>query len=150
MNRLFRLVAALLAGAAIAVAFGVAPSGATRAGNSVTYHDSTGEDPASLDIQQIVVSNDDSGLVSFAINLGNAGSFGANSGVLILIDTNNNANDGAGPMAGGADLVLDVANGSVDLGRWNGSTFDYSGGSPSSLTYSYTGGVVTVKVNAHD
>jgi hypothetical protein len=150
MSTFLRLLAASLTAGAIALVVGIAPSGATRAGNTVTYQDSTGEDPASLDIQQIVVSNDDAGLLTFAIHLGNVASFAGTNTAMIFIDTTNNVNDGAGPNLGGAELALSVAGGSIDVGRWNGSTFDFSAGSPSSLTFSFASGVLTVKVNAND
>lgn len=62
MNTLLQLVAATLVAGSVALVLGTAPSGATSAGNSVTYQDSTGEGPAALDIQQIVVSNDDTAI----------------------------------------------------------------------------------------
>jgi len=150
MTRLLQLGLATLAAVAAALVAGVAPSGAASAGNSVTYQDSTGEDPASLDVQQIVVSNDDAGLVTFEIHLGNAAAFGGKNAVTIFIDTTSNANDGAGPAFMGAELLLVVSDNAVDLGRWDGSKFDFSGGSPSSLTYSFSAGVMTVRVNAND
>jgi hypothetical protein len=150
MNTFLRLLAASLAAGAITLVFGIAPSGAARAGNSVTYQDSSGEDPASLDIQQIVVSNDDAGLLTFAIHLGNVASLAGKNDAAIFIDATNNANDGAGPNFDGAELVLDISGGSIDVGRWNGSKFDFSGGSPSSLNFSFASGILTVKVNAND
>lgn len=150
MTRLLQLGLATLAAVAAALVAGVAPSGAVSAGNSVTYQDSTGEDPASFDVQQIVVSNDDAGLVTFEIHLGNAAAFGGKNAVTIFIDTTSNVNDGAGPDFMGAELVLVVSDNAVDVGRWNGSKFDFSGGSPSSLTYSFSVGVMTVRVNAND
>lgn len=150
MTRVLQLVTTMLAAAAAALVVGVAPSGAASAGNSVTYQDSTGENPASLDIQQIVVSNDDTGLLTFEIHLGNAAGFGGNNEVTVLIDTTNSASDGAGPTFMGAELLLDVSHSSVDVARWNGSKFDFSGGSPSSLTYAFANGVLTIHVNAND
>jgi hypothetical protein len=150
MTTLLRLVAATLAAGAVALVLGTAPSGAASAGNSVTYQDSAGEDPAALDIQQIVVSNDDTGMLTFEIHLGNAPSFSGKNDLAIFIDTDNNSTDGAGPNFDGAELLLDVSDGSVDLARWNGSKFEFSGGSPASLTYAFASGVMTVRANAND
>src|SRR5437660_7813841 len=92
-TQLRRLVTALLAASAIALVVGLAPIGATSTSNTVTYRDSTGEDPASLDISQIVVSNDDNGLLTFAISLGNAGSYGGKNDLIVFIDSDNNPTD---------------------------------------------------------
>ena len=63
-------VAALVV--ALPTAAGALPKGkstpVTAAANSVTYNDSTGEDPAAPDITTIVVTNDDAGTITFQIN----------------------------------------------------------------------------------
>ena len=46
----------------------VVPAGAA---NSVTFQDSTGEDPAGPDITTVVVSNDDKAALSFRVNIPN-------------------------------------------------------------------------------
>jgi hypothetical protein len=143
-----RLIAAMLAAACIALVVGIEPSGAARAGNSVTYQDSTGEDSASLDIQQIVVSNDDAGLLTFEIHLGNVSALTGKNDVAILIDSDNNPADG-GTDYSGADIGIDVSGGSADLIKWDGSHFAFSQ-SPSSLTYGFANGVLTVRVKASD
>jgi hypothetical protein len=148
IRRTAGLVAILALGGAAALAFGVAPGGAARASNSVTYQDSTGEDPGSLDIQQVVVSNDDNGLLTFAISMANAPALTGNNDVSVLIDSDNNPNTGA-TMLLGMDMLLDVSGGSIDVAKWNGSTFAFSG-SPSSLVYSFAPGLLTIKVNASD
>ena len=54
--------------AVLAAVIAVAPAGAA---NTVTYPDSTGENPAAPDITTIVVSNDDAGMITFKINIPN-------------------------------------------------------------------------------
>ena len=151
MKELFRVAAALSAVAAFALVAGTAPAGARTAGNSVTYQDSTGEDPASFDISQIVVSNDDTGLLTFAITLKNGpAALSGRNDVSIYFDTDNNMTDSSGPSYDGAELTIEVADGSVNAYKWDGNNFTWSGAQPSSLVYSYGGGVLTIRVNAND
>lgn len=149
-RRIAGLSAMLLLGVAAALALGVAAGGAARTSNSVTYQDSAGEDPASLDLTQIVVSNDDTGLLTVAASMNNAASFGGKNDFAIFIDSDLNPADGAGPNFEGAEMLIDVSDSEVDVAKWNGTKWDFSGGSPSSLVYSFTPGLMTVKVKAAD
>jgi hypothetical protein len=149
MNSFLRLIAAMVAACCIALAFGTAPGGAARAGNSITYQDSTGEDPASLDIQQIVVSNEDSGMLTFELHFANVSAITGNNAVLVFIDSDNNATDGAGADLSGADMLIGVAAGEIEVGKWDGSNFAFTG-SPASLTDGFANGVLTIRVNAND
>jgi hypothetical protein len=149
-RRITGLSAMLLLGVAAALALGVAPGGAARTSNSVTYQDSAGEDPASLDLTQIVVSNDDNGLLTVAASMNNAASLGGKNDFAIFIDSDLNSADGAGPNFEGAEMLIDVSDSEVDVAKWNGTKWDFSGGSPSSLVYSFTPGLMTVKVKAAD
>src|SRR5438132_880445 len=126
-TQLRRLVTALLAASAIALVVGLAPIGATSTSNTVTYRDSTGEDPASLDISQIVVSNDDNGLLTFAISLGNVSALTGHNDVSIYIDSDNNPFDGGGLAWGGAESTIEVTDGSVNAYKWDGTTFSSTG-----------------------
>lgn len=150
IRRIAGLTAMVLLGVAAALALGVAAGGAARESNSVTYQDSAGEDPASLDLTQIVVSNDDNGMLTFATSMNNAASFGGKNDFAIFIDSDLNPADGAGPNFEGAEMLIDVSDAEVDVAKWNGTKWDFSGGSPSSLVYSFTPGVMTVKVKAAD
>ena len=58
--------------ALLAAVMAVAPAGAA---NTVTYQDSTGENPAAPDITTIVVSNNDTGMITFKINIPNRPQF---------------------------------------------------------------------------
>ena len=115
----------------------------------VTFEDSTGEDPAEADITSVVVSNDDAGLITLQVTLSNRPELTSDMHVAVFVDTNKNATAGAGPDAEGTELEIDLAQNDVALGRWNGSTFDFSAASPSSLIYSYANGA-TFKIKAAD
>ena len=115
----------------------------------VTFEDSTGEDPAEADITSVVVSNDDAGLITLQVTLSNRPELTSDMHVAVFVDTNKNATDGAGPDAEGTELEIDLAQNDVALGRWNGSAFDFSAASPSSLIYSYANGA-TFKIKAAD
>ena len=69
----------------------VAPAGAS---NTATFQDSTGE-PGVKDITTVVVSNDDSGMLTFRINVPSLPKYTVDVGVDIYVDTDNNAATGA-------------------------------------------------------
>ena len=151
MKGFWRLAAVTLIVGATALTVGITTVGARSSSNSITYQDSVGEDSAALDIKSVVVSNDDSGMLSFAIALANPpAALTGHNDVGVYIDTDNNTSDGAGADYAGAELNFEVADGSVNVYKWDGTNFTWSGPEPSSLIYSYTGGVVTIRVKASD
>jgi hypothetical protein len=117
------------------------------AGNSTTFPASPPSDPNAPAITSVVVSNDDKGMLTFQINLPNRSQLTGDMGISIYLDTDQNPNTGGG--LNGSDYLIDLIGGSVDLGKWNGSSFDFSQRSPASLVYSYANGA-TISVNAGD
>lgn len=152
MYKLFRVVVLACAAGALTLAVGAERAAATATGNSVTYQDSTGEDPAEFDISQIVVSNDDSGLLTFAVTIGaNApATLSGHNDVSLYFDTDNNSTDSSGSDYDGAELTIEVTDGAVNAYKWDGSNFTWSGAQPTSLIYSYAAGVVIIRVKASD
>lgn len=128
-----------------AIALGSAARSAT---NSQSYLDSTGEDPAAPDITSIGVTNDDTGLITFQVNIANRPAFTPDMLLDIYVDTDKNAATGASQIFG-ADYVIEQQPGSIGLFQWNGSTFVFAS-SQSSLTFSYGVGGATIRVNALD
>jgi hypothetical protein len=121
------------------------PAGAS---NSVTYADSIGENPAAPDITSIVVSNDDSGLITFQVNVSNRPALTSDMLFLIFLDTDNNPATGDN-QSYGADYAIQLVPGEVDLFKWNGT--DYSAApSQTSLVYAYGTGGPTIKISASD
>jgi len=138
----------IVAGALLAAACLTLSAGAAVRANSQTYPDSTGEDPAAADITGVVVSNDDNGVITFQTNISNRPALTGDMGVSVFIDTDQNATDGAGPDFDGAEIELALDSTGVDLGKWNGTGFGFTG-SPSSLVASYANGAI-IKVKAAD
>lgn len=120
------------------------------ASNTQTYQDSVGEDALAPDITSVTVSNDDAGMLTFAITIANRPTLTGNMDINIHMDINNNATDGCGAGCDGSDIILDLIPGDVAYAPWVNGKWDYSVRSPSSLTYSYTAGVATIKVKASD
>jgi hypothetical protein len=89
--------------------------------NSTTYQDSTGEDPNSLDISTVTVSNDDSGLVTWDIKFANRSPDPSKDTVFVVLNTDQNESTG-NPDTDGADWAL-VWEGETALLQWNGSDF---------------------------
>ena len=123
-------------------------SAARTATNSQSYQDSTGEDPAAPDITSIGVTNDDTGAITFQINIANRPAFTPDMLLDIFLDTDKNASTGASQFFG-ADYLIELQPGAVGLFQWNGS--DFVGAlSQSSLTFSYGTTGATIRVNALD
>ncbi len=126
-----------------------APSSPTAvAANSTTYQDSTGENPAAPDITTITVSNTDAGMLSFRVNIPNRPTLDQGTIFEIWVDSDNKTTTGSPDLAG-ADYVMQLVQGEINLYRWDGSDFTRRFGDPSAvtLTFSYQGGV-TVRISA--
>src|SRR5215218_9595801 len=100
------------AGAAGASTLGAA-SPESIAANSVTFQDSTGEDPQAPDITSITVSNTDAGLVSFRINVPNRPQLGFDMLAEVYVDTDFNTATGD-PELAGVDYVIQLVRGEVN------------------------------------
>ncbi len=131
----------------VVLLFAVTPAGAA---NSVTYQDSTGEDPTGPDITTVVVSNDDTGKLTFRVNIPNRPQYATDIAIDIFVNTDDNATTGSAELLG-ADYVIELFRGEVSLFRWDGTTFTRRPGDPpaTSLIYSWSGGV-TVTISAKE
>jgi hypothetical protein len=140
----------LLLGLAAAL-MAVVPAGASntvRASNTVTFQDSTGEDPAAPDITTVVVSNDDSGALSFKVNIPSRPQLTRD--ILLDLFVDSDANPATGdPDSLGADYVVQLFLGEVALFKWDGADFTRRPGDPpaTTLNYSWSGGV-TIRISA--
>src|SRR2546425_1284673 len=99
---------------------GAAPAGIaspTRvATNTTTYQDSTGEDPKGPDITTITVSNDNTGLITFQINIANQASLSGETIIDVSIDADNNVKTGdPDPFNPGADYGIELFQNQVNL-----------------------------------
>ena len=128
-----------------AIALGSAARSAT---NSQSYPDSTGEDPAAPDITSVGVTNDDSGLITFQINIANRPALTPDMLFLIFLDTDKSATTGD-PQFFGSDFAIQLDSSGVALFQWNGTGFVVAS-SQSSLIYSYATTGATIRVNARD
>jgi len=117
-------------------------------GNTQTFLDSSGENPSAPDITSIVVSNDDSGLVTFKVNIANRPTLTQDMEIDLALDTDANTATGD-PGASGAEYLIILVPGKVDLYKWNGTDYTRAS-SQSSLVYSYDSSGATIKVNAAD
>jgi hypothetical protein len=136
----------LAAAAALAVC-ALAPSASGRplaaerfAANSATFQASLPEDAAAPAITTVAVSNGDNGLVTFRVGISNRSQLTNNDHYAVFLDTDSNASTGDTD-AEGAEYAILVDSGRADLGRWNGSDFDFSV-PQSSLVFTYASGPV--------
>ena len=155
LTRTLRLVTRPGLVLAIAVAAFAVPtlaSGALSApaANSVTFQDSTGEDPAAPDITTVTVSNDDTGLITFRVNVPNRPTLGQDMLFEIWVDSDDNAATGD-PELAGVDYVMQLVRGEINLYKWDGTDFTRRFGDPSAVTLSqsYQAGL-TVRISASE
>jgi hypothetical protein len=141
-------VVLLLAAAVVALPTSALARSETATANSQTFTDSTGEDPNGADVTSIVVSNDDPGLITFKINISNRPALTADMFMLLYLDTDQQASTGD-TKAFGADYLIELDPGSVNLFKWNGS--DYTAApSQTSVTYTYDSTGATIHASAAD
>jgi hypothetical protein len=150
LTRTLRLVTRprfALAIAVVACALPTLASGALSApaANSVTFQDSTGENPAAADISAVTVSNNDTGLLKFKIDIPNRPTAPQDMFVLIWVDSDNNPQTGD-PDSLGADYVILWFRGDIALLQWDGVEM---GGNPpaTSLIFAYQNGI-TISISA--
>lgn len=143
----------LLMLAGVAVVLALLPSAAHGASshamsNSQTFPDSIGENPNAPDITSITVSNDDSGNITFKVNVSNRPQFTSDMEFLVFMDTDNKPGTGD---ANGADYVIDLVPGSVALFQWDAASKNFLfAQSQTSLTYAYTTTGPIIHINAAD
>jgi hypothetical protein len=140
----------LLALGAALVALPTAALGSAShvATNSQSYPDSTGEDAQAPDITSIDVSNDDTGLITFKLNISNRPTFTPDMLFLLFLNTDQNTSTGD-PQSLGADYAIQLEPGGVGLFQWNGSDFVFAQ-SQTSLTFGYDATGPTIHINASD
>ena len=141
----------ILISTAVALALALPASGsagATRgATGSTTFTDSIGELSGGPDITAVTVSNDDHGTLTFAIAIPDRASLSRDMGVAVFLDTDLDASTG-NPSIDGADYFIDYEGRTADLGKWNGSGWNWNT-AQSSLVSSYASGA-TLKLNVAD
>jgi hypothetical protein len=130
------------------IASGALSGPAAPSSNTQTYQDSTGEDPEGPDITTITVSNDDTRMLTFRINVPNRASLAQDMLFEIWVDSDDNAATGD-PELAGVDYVMQLVRGEINLFKWDGTDFTRRFGDPSAvtLTQSYQAGL-TVRISA--
>ena len=155
LTRTLRLVTRPGLALAIAIAAFALPTLASGgvsapAANSVTFQDSAGEDPDGPDITTVTVSNDDTGMITFRVNVPNRPSLGQDMLFELWVDSDGNLATGD-PELAGVDYVMQLVRGEINLYKWDGTDFTRRFGDPSAVTLSqsYQAGL-TVKISASE
>jgi hypothetical protein len=120
------------------------------AANTVTFPDSTGEDPQGPDVTSVVAANDDRGTLTFTISIPNRPTLTADMFILLAIDSDANPASGSADFLG-ADYIIELDGplqgpAGVALFRWNGTDFTATGVAQTSLVFSYANGA-TIRIN---
>jgi hypothetical protein len=112
--------------------------------SSVTFQDSTGEDPNALDIGTVTVSNDDAGLLTFEIRFVNASITATTDSLYIVMNTDRDESTGE-PGTSGADWFI-AWRGTPALFEWRGSDFVFAPSMKTLVALVQPNGLV-IKVN---
>src|SRR4051794_3912554 len=136
-----KLLVCALAVAALAAA-GIATAAPDRGrSNSQTFQDAAGDSNGGPDMTTITVQNDDQGFVTISAQLLNQADLRSNEGVLVWMDTDNNAGTGAS----GIDYVLVGIKDRFGLAKFNGTNFGLV--QTTTLQVSVVNGAVTFRIN---
>jgi hypothetical protein len=122
---------------------------AAPAANTATFEDSTGERAGAPDITTVVVSNNDAGVISFAINVTGRAALTEDMLVAVTIDADNNPATGdQDPNNLGGDYAIELFGGTANLFRWDGTTYSRRGADPPQSSLIFNG--LTIRINAAD
>jgi len=91
------------------------------AAGSQTFIDPTGDAGAAPDITTVVVSNDDNGVVTFAVTLANPALLTGDAVIAAFLNTDKNLTTGR--QGDGSEFVILFDGTDLGLFRWNGTTF---------------------------
>jgi hypothetical protein len=129
--------------AAIAAVF-AAVAGAAPArpeANSATFQDSRGEDPQGPDITTVEVSNDNTGLITFKINVPNQAQLSGEKLYDIVVDADDNkatGDPGDQFTTPGGEYAIELFQQQVNLFQWDGQNYTRSAAGPSQATLIFT------------
>jgi hypothetical protein len=121
---------------------------AAVAASSVMFTDSTGESAGAPDIDTVIVSNDNAGVLSFVIGFANRTALGPTEMVVVNVDTDRNAATGIPP--NGFDYAIALYGGTSVLLRWDPATQELDFTPMQTLTARWTGATLTFSVNASE
>jgi hypothetical protein len=137
------LRAPILAAVGIAACVGVA-----LAANSGSFLDAGGDADTSPDITRVAITNDDAGIVTVTLTLGNRATWGGDDLAAIGVDTDQNPDTGSVFYGAEYELNLQGTTAGVLQAKPDG---DYTPGLvPPSLHAAFTGGAVTFSFKASD
>jgi hypothetical protein len=123
-------------------------AGVAVAANVGSFADPAGDSGSAPDVTAVTISNDDSGLVTVRVSLGNRGTFGAGDGVGVGIDTDQNPDTGT--VFYGTEYELDLEGSTPKFYRSAANGFYEQAPVPASMQASFIGGVVTVTFKPAD
>jgi hypothetical protein len=125
-------------------------AGVTGAAGTASFLDNAADGGLAPDVTAVTVSNDDQGLVTFRVTVGNRTALGPDDVIAIPFATDD-ADIFKGLREDGVNfiLVLDGTSG-PSLLRWNGNDMDEVSPQPASVSGSFADGVATLTVRQED
>jgi hypothetical protein len=135
---------ALAVGGVAALVF----AGVALAANSRSFGDAGGDASNSPDLTGVSIANDDAGVVTVKLTVGNRSTLGANEGVAIGLDTDQNPDTGSVFYGAEWELDLEGSSATVYQAAPNGSYTQAP--APGSYQATMSGGVATLTFKASD
>jgi hypothetical protein len=117
--------------------------------NTATFQDSTSERELAPDITTVVVSNTDTGVITFKINVTGRTALTEDMYVAITVDADNNAATGdPGPITPGGEYAIELFQGNATLYRWDGTTYSRRANDPPQTSLIFSG--LSIRINASE
>ncbi len=138
-----RAVAVAVVGVAALVLAGLA-----AAANSRSFADPSGDAANSPDLTGVAISNDDAGIITVKLTVGNRSSLAANEGVAVGLDTDQNPDTGS--VFYGAEWELDLEGTSATAYQATAKGSYTQVPVPASYQASMSGGIATLTFKASD
>lgn len=127
---------------AVGVAGALVFAGAAFAANTGSFADVAGDSGTAPDVTGVAIANDDAGVVTVKITIGNRTAIGASDGVGVGIDADENPDTGT--VFYGTEYELDLEGGVARFYRASANGFYEEAPLPASFTATFSGNVVTV------
>jgi hypothetical protein len=132
----------------VAAAGALVLAGLAFAANSSSFADPSGDSDKSPDVTNVAISNDDAGIVTVKVTLGNRATFSPDDEVGVGIDADQNPDTGSVYYGGEYELDLDGNVPSLWQASADGGYAQVS--VPASMRATFSGGVVTISFKASD
>jgi hypothetical protein len=126
----------------------IAFAGVAFAANTGSFSDASGDARSAPDVTGVAISNDDAGIVTVKVTLGNRAALAANDDIAVGIDADQNPDTGA--VFYGAEYELNLDRNVPAVLRPDAEGYYTDAVAPASFQAGFSGGVVTLSFKASE